>query len=94
MMDIIAASKMVGAIGMIGGGALALNELHVPAAEFEQYLAAEETRYVLELKKEIRQAREALREHPDDEFLDEHYQTLIDALCELRPDDRMCEEEE
>lgn len=90
MNPIIAAAATVTAIGTIGSGALYLNEVHVPVAEFEKYLKAQETRYALDLKKEIRQVKEALEEHPDDEYLNEHLIDLIDALCEIRPDEVVC----
>ena len=88
----IAAS--VAAVGSIGGGALALDKMHVAANDFEQYIEQQiindEREYVQELKKDIRDVKSALLLHPDEEWLAEELAELIDELCELRPDDRMC----
>jgi hypothetical protein len=89
----IAAS--VAAAGTIGGGALALDKLHVASEDFEKYIQqqqmADEREYVQDLKKEIRDVKAALISHPDEEWLQEGLAELIDELCELRPDDRMCD---
>ena len=94
MNPLIAAAATVTAIGTIGGGALALDKLHVAAAEFEQYLeqqqVADEREYVRDLKKDIRDVKAALLSHPDDEFLLGELADLMDELCEIRPDDRLC----
>lgn len=89
MNPIIAAAATVTAIGTIGGGALYLNELHVASEDFEKYIKGQESRYVLELKKEIRQVKESLAIH-DDEYLEDLLDELIDALCEIRPEDDLC----
>lgn len=89
MNPIIAAAATVTAIGTIGGGALYLNELHVASEDFEKYIKGQESRYVLELKKEIRQVKESLAIH-DDEYLEDLLDELIDALCEMRPEDDLC----
>lgn len=85
----------VAAVGTIGGGALTLDKMHVAASEFEQYLEQqqinEEREYVRALKKDIRDVQEALFEYPGEEFLEEELATLIDELCELRPDDKLCD---
>ena len=78
------------AIGTIGGGALTLDRLHVASEDFEKHLAYQESRYVLELKKDIRELRKILIEESD-EYLEGALADLVDELCELRPDDRECE---
>jgi hypothetical protein len=84
------------AVGSIGGGALALDRLHVAAEDFEKYIEqqqmADERSYVQELKEDIRNVRKALIEFPDEEFLIEELAELTDELCEIRPEDRLCEE--
>lgn len=91
----IAASVV--AAGSIGGGALALDKLHVAAEDFEKYIEqqqmADDRSYVLALKKDIRDVTGALIESPDEEFLIESLAELIDELCEIRPDDQLCEED-
>ena len=47
--------------------------------------------YVRDLKKDIRDVKAALTVHPEDEFLLDELADLIDELCEIRPDDRICE---
>ena len=93
MNPIITGAAIVTAITTFGGGAMALDHLHVSSEQFDKYLQSQDTRYALELKKEIRQVRESLEAHPDDEYLNEHLIELIDALCEIRPDDKRCLEE-
>jgi hypothetical protein len=92
----IAAS--VAAVGTIGGGALTLDRLHVAAEDFEKYIQqqqmADEREYVQDLKKDIRDVKSALILHPGEEWLQEELAELIDELCEIRPDDRMCEVDE
>jgi hypothetical protein len=60
----IAASVV--AVGSIGGGALALDRLHVAAEDFEKYIEqqqmADERSYVQELKEDIRNIKKALIE--------------------------------
>jgi hypothetical protein len=91
----IAAS--VTAIGVIGGGALTLDNLHVAAEDFRDYIEqqqmADERDYVQDLKEDIRNIRKALIEFPDEDFLIDELAELIDELCELRPEDRLCEAE-
>jgi hypothetical protein len=76
--------------------ALALDRLHVAAEDFEKYIEqqqmADERSYVQELKEDIRNVRKALIEFPDEEFLIEELAELTDELCEIRPEDRLCEE--
>ena len=89
----IAASVV--AIGSIGGGALALDKLHVAAEDFEKYIEqqqiADDRDYVRDLKKDIRDVKSALSIDPDDAFLLDELADLIDELCEFRPDDRLCD---
>jgi len=83
------------AVGSIGGGALALDKMHVASEDFKEYIEqqqmADERDYVKDLKTDIREVRSALLVHPDDDFLVEAMADLIDELCELRPEDRLCE---
>lgn len=82
------------AIGSIGGGALALDKMHVASDDFKEYIEqqqiADDRDYVLTLKKDIREIKAALREDPDEPFLIHALEELIDELCEFRPDDKMC----
>ena len=82
------------AVGSIGGGALALDRMHVANEDFKDYIEAQQEAadrsYVQELKKNIREVRGALQEDPDEEYLIEALASLIDELCEIRPDDRLC----
>jgi len=84
------------AVGSIGGGALALDRMHVAAEDFKQYIEqqqiSDERDYVQELKEDIREVRTLLLTHIDDAYLTEELQAMIDELCELRPDDRLCED--
>ena len=81
----------VGAVGVIGGSALTLDHLHVASEDYEKHLEYQESRYVLELKKDIRDLKGALVTDPDDQYLKEYLADLLDELCELRPEDRECE---
>ena len=82
------------AVGSIGGGALALDKMHVASADFKEYIyqqqMADEREYVQELKKQIRELQYALIENPDEQFLIDSLADMIDELCEIRPDDRLC----
>ena len=84
------------AVGSIGGGALALDKMHVAAEDFKEYIEqqqeADDRAYAQELKKSIREVTGALLEDPDEEYLIEALAGLIDELCEVRPDDRLCNE--
>ena len=85
------------AVGTIGGGALTLDHLHVASEDFKEYIEqqreADDRAYVQELKKDIRALRLSLTE-TDDEYLVEELAALIDELCEVRPDDRLCSEDD
>ena len=82
------------AVGSIGGGALALDKMHVSSDTFKEYIeqqqAADEREYVQELKKQIRDINYALIENPDEQFLIDSLADLVDELCEIRPNDRLC----
>lgn len=78
------------AVGVIGGGALTLDRMHVATSDFEKHLEYQESRYVLELKEDIRNIRKDLSTDPSNEYLNDYLSSLIDELCELRPDDREC----
>lgn len=84
------------AIGSIGGGALALDKMHVASEDFKEYIEqqqmADDREYVQDLKKDIRDVTGALLQDPDAEYLVESLAELIDELCEMRPDDRLCSE--
>ena len=85
------------AVGSIAGGALTLDRMHVAAEDFKEYIEqqreADDRNYVQELKKDIRELRLALSEKHD-YYLEEELAALIDELCEIRPDDRLCSEVE
>ena len=84
------------AIGSIGGGALALDKMHVASEDFKEYIEqqqmADDRAYVQELKKNIREVKGLLVTDPDAEYLIESLAELIDELCEVRPDDKICTE--
>ena len=94
MMNLTQIAASVVAVGSIGGGALALDKMHVAADEFREYIEqqqeADDRDYIRELKKDIRAVKAALLEYPNDEFLSEELAELIDELCEFRPDDKLC----
>jgi hypothetical protein len=96
MNPFVAAAATVTAIGSIGGGALALDKMHVAAEDFKEYIEqqqlADERLYVQRLKQDIREIKGALLEDPDEEYLIDALAELIDELCEIRPNDRLCEE--
>lgn len=64
---------------------------HVPVSSYEQHLENEESQYVLALKKEIREVSRLLESEPEDEYLQEALADLLDTLCELRSNDRLCQ---
>ena len=84
------------AVGSIGGGALALDKMHVASTDFKEYIEqqqmSDEREYVQDIKEELRDIRLALLAHPGDEYLEDALADLLDELCEIRPDDRLCEE--
>ena len=96
MNPITLGASTVVAIASIGGGALALDKMHVASEDFRDYIEqqqmADERGYVQELKEDIREIRQLLMLHPDDEYLIEELQAMTDELCEIRPDDRLCNE--
>lgn len=73
------------------GGALAWAVTNfVPASTFDDHLTAEERRYVLDLKADIRQIDKDIRVNPGDQGLLDDREELLDELCEIRPKDRLC----
>ena len=94
MMTLPQIAASIAAAGAIGGSAVALNELHVPQAEFDQYLQqqqiSDDREYVRKIKADIREVLLALNRGPD-QYLEETLAELIDELCDLRPDDKLCE---
>jgi len=96
-MNLPTIAAAVVAVGSIGGGALALDRMHVAAEDFREYIEqqqmADERDYIQELKKDIRDVTGALLEDPDELYLIEALAEMIDELCELRPDDRLCDAE-
>ena len=96
MMSLPQIAAAVVAVGSIGGGALALDKMHVASEDFKEYIEqqqmADDRDYVLKLKKDIREITGALQSDPDEEYLIESLAELTDALCEIRPDDRLCTE--
>lgn len=75
---------------LVGGAVWAMTNF-VPAGQFEQHLENDERRYVLELKRSIRDIRKRLAETPDDPYLLEELEETIDTLCEIRPQDKLCQ---
>ena len=94
MISLTKIAAAVVAAGTIGGGALALDKMHVAAGDFKEYIEqqqiADERSYVQALKEDIRNVRTALLSHPGDEYLTDELAGLMDELCELRPNDRLC----
>jgi len=97
MMSLPQIAAAVAAVGSIGGAGIALDKMHVPAAQFEQYIKQQqlddERQYVKDLKKEIRHVKGSLAENPDELYLIEALADLLIELCEIRPADRLCTEE-
>ena len=94
MMSLPQIAAAVTAVGTIGGAGIYLDNAHVPASEFKQYIEqqqiADEREYILDLKAQIREVRYALIDRPDDEFLLDLLESLEAELCEYRPDE--CEQ--
>ena len=70
---------------------------HVPMSEFKQYIdqqqIADEREYVRALREDIRRIKIELMRQPDNEYLLGELDTLIFDLCEVREDDKLCEDE-
>ena len=98
LMEISAAVKtaaaVVTSVGVVGGGALTLDKMHVSAGDFDKYIEqqqiSDERDYVRRLKEDIRNVMYALSERPGDEYLLRELDDLVDELCEYRPEDRLC----
>lgn len=82
-------SQIPAVIVLAGGIAWAMTNF-VPASVFDDHLSAEERRYVLQLKAEIRDIDKDIDANPDDQGLQDDRAELLDQLCELRPSDRLC----
>ena len=83
MMDLAAASKAVGAIAVIGGGALGLHELHTPRVEFNEHVASERVRTIFDLAKEAKESGS-----PD--WLCRALDEEILSLCTRQPNHYIC----
>jgi hypothetical protein len=96
MISLTQIAASVVAVGSIGGAGLALDKMHVAAADFQQYIEqqqeADDRAFVLELKQDIRAVQAALLDNPDEDYLLDALADLIDELCELRPEDRICDD--
>lgn len=77
-------------LAMIGGALAWSVSNFVSADTFDDHMTAEERRYVLSLKANVRDINKDLKADPDNEDLEDDLQELIDELCELRPSDRLC----
>ena len=75
---------------LLGGGLAWGVTNFVAKSDFEQHLENDERRYVLELKKSLREIAEYLADDPGDPYLQQDYQDTLDLLCEIRPNDRLC----
>ena len=71
------------------------SEKHVASEDFEKYIQqqqlADDREYVRKLKQDLRDLSLALAEHPDDLYLQNALAEVLDDLCDLRPEDRLCE---
>lgn len=96
MMTLTQIATAITATGIIGGGALTLDKMHVPAQDFKEYIqmqqASDERDYILKLKKDIREIKLAMVTHPDEAYLVAALADALDGLCELRPEDTLCKE--
>jgi hypothetical protein len=82
---------LIACLVLLGGGVAWAVTNFVGLSQFEQHLANEESRYVLELKQDIRDLQKRLAANPDNDYLQDELVDQIDALCEMRPDDRLCD---
>lgn len=94
MMSLPQIAAAVAAVGSIGGAGIALDKMHVASEDFKYYIEqqqlADEREYVQDLKRDIRDIRGALRVDPEADYLIEILAELIDELCEIRPEDKVC----
>lgn len=81
---------LIGILASAFGGIEVADSRYASAADFSSHLEAEQSRYVLELKQQIRDINRRLDRDPDNDYLRDELHDLIDTLCELRPDDRLC----
>lgn len=80
---IVVASSVVTAIGVIGGGALYLDNAHVASEDFERYLAKERVGVIFEYMDQIE------RQGPQP-WLCQSLQEEFIELCVDLPDHPMC----
>ncbi len=87
MIDLTKAAAYVAATGTIGGGALALDHLHVPASWAEKHEAEHRVRTIFDLadRAEGADAPDWLCDAIEQEFI---------ALCTENPDHYLCEDPE
>ena len=95
MMSLTNMAAAVVAVGSIGGAGVALDKMHVASEDFKEYIEQQqmndERQYVQDIKEDIRDIRTALLVHPGDDYLEDELAELVDELCEIRPEDRLCE---
>lgn len=88
------ASATVVAISIIGGGALALDKMHVSTVVYDKYVASQESAdekdYILRLKRDIRDIQKELMQNPNNQYLKDTLIDMTDELCIVRPADRLC----
>lgn len=97
MMTLPQIAAAVIATGSIGGGAIALDHMHVASEDFKEYIEqeqeADERSYILQLKKDIREVKTALVGSPSEGYLIEALAEMIAELCLIRVEDRLCKSE-
>lgn len=89
MSDMI--KTLLACLALLGGGLAWGVTNFVVKTDFEKHLENDEQRYVLELKKALREMEAYMREDPEDPYLQQDYQETLDLLCEIRPEDRLCQ---
>lgn len=88
MTDIVKAALT--AVAIVATGLAFAFTNFVSSAEWDDHLTAEERRYVLQLKADLRDIAKDITADPGNQGLLDDREELIDELCELRPDDRLC----
>lgn len=81
---------LIAVVTLIGAGLAWAVSNFVTASSFDAHLTAEERRYVLDLKADLRQIDKDIDDNPGDQGLIDDREELLDELCELRPSDRLC----
>ncbi len=82
---------MIACLVLLGGGIAWAVTNFTPQSDFDKHLDAELSRYVLDLKQSIRDINRLLDDDPYDEYLIEDLEDTIATLCEIRPDDKLCQ---